>query len=326
MKKIAIMFLFFLLLVGCPKKEVSEEKLYLAKVGAAKITQEDFDKDFDALPPYAQKMFEDAEGRERFLDELIKKELLYQEALKQGYDAKPEFQEKLQEFKKLTLISELFGDEILSKTQVSEEEIKDFYEKNKEDFTPVGQIRAQHILVRTEDEADDVLERLKKGERFEDLAKAVSIDKASAKKGGDLGYFSMGQMVPEFEKAAAELEVGTLSSPVKTPFGYHIIKVLDKKEGASVEFAQVKDMIMQKLSADKQKEVFDTYIAGLKNTYKIEINKEALAGTSEKTEEGRIPEPSLEQPETPKTEEPEPLEKEKTGGSETESGKEEQQK
>ena len=108
----------------------------------------------------------------------------------------------MEEFKKLTLVTELFEKEIMSKAKISDQDLKDYYDKHKEEFTPTIQIKASHILVKTEDEAKKVLARLKKGEKFGDIAKAVSIDTGSAKNGGDLGYFSKGQMVPEFEKAA----------------------------------------------------------------------------------------------------------------------------
>ncbi len=276
MKKALFIFLIIFSMVACTKKGAEQKGPYIAKVGGAVITQADFDREFQTLPEYAQKMFEDEGGKGRFLDEIVKKEILYQEAIKKGIDKGPEFQKKLEDFKKLTLISELFEKEIISKAKVSDQEVKDYYDKHKEDFTTTSQIKASHILVKTEDEAKKILARLGKGEKFENIAKTSSIDKASAKNGGDLGYFSKGQMVPEFESAASSLKSGEISNPVKTPFGYHIIKVTDRKAGPVVDFDRVKDMISQKLSAERQKEVFDKYMGELKNSYKVEINKDAL--------------------------------------------------
>ncbi|MEC4675583.1 MAG: peptidylprolyl isomerase [Nitrospirota bacterium] len=281
MKKTALVFLFILLLPACSGKDKEQNGDFIARVGDVRITQADYDREFRALPAYAQEMFKDAGGRERFLDEIIKKELLYQEAVKKGLDKTPEFKRKIEDYRKISLISDLFEKEVTSKAMVSDQEVRDFYEKNKGEFTTISQIRARHILVKTIDEAEKVLARLKKGEKFEDLAKAVSIDKASAAKGGDLGYFSKGEMVPEFENAAMGLEIGEISRPVKTPFGYHIIKAIDKKAGPAVEFESVKAMIMQKLLGDKQKEIFDKYIAGLKKSYRIEIRNDLPADTPE---------------------------------------------
>ena len=296
MKKIAIGLVLTLALISCSKKGVEEKGPFLAKVGNATITQADYDREFQALPEYAQQLFAGEQGKEKFLGEIINKEMLYQEALKKGLDKTPDFNKKVEEFKKITLVTELFDKDVMAKAKVSDSEVKDYYDKHKEEFAPTTQIKASHILVKTEDEAKKVLERLKKGEKFADIAKAVSIDKGSAINGGDLGYFSKGQMVPEFERAAASLKVGEVSIPVKTQYGYHIIKVTDKKKGAIIEFDKIKDMISQKLSSGKQKEAFDQYIADLKKNYKIEINKEALAKPSAETEKKEVLPGESEQP------------------------------
>ena len=195
----------------------------------------------------------------------------------------------------------------MAKAKVSDQEAKDYYDKNRDDFIVAKEIRASHILVKTEDEAQKVLSRLKKSEKFEAIAKAVSIDTGSAKNGGDLGFFKKGQMVPEFERAAAALKVGEITSaPVKSPFGYHIIKVTDKKTGDPIPFDKVHDLVSQKLSGEKQKTVFDAYLAELKKTYKVEINKEALKATPApaKTDKQEAPVKPEEKKEEPKKDEP----------------------
>ncbi len=282
MKKVLLVvcvFLFFVF-ISCAKQE-EQKGPYLAKVGNVKITKADLERELKNLPEFAQKLFEGKAGKERFLEELIKKELLYQEALKKGLDKDTEFRNKVEDFKKITLIGQLLEKEIEMKSQITDEDIRNYYEKNKEDFSNITQIRASHILVKTEEEAKRILERLKKGEDFAEMAKKYSIDTGSAKNGGDLGYFSPGQMVPEFERAAARLKTGEVSEPVKTQFGYHIIKVTDKKLGKPIEFEKVKNLIYQRLTAEKQKEIFDSYIAQLKNKYKVEINREAVSKLTE---------------------------------------------
>jgi parvulin-like peptidyl-prolyl isomerase len=305
MRKIAIGLVLTAALISCSNQSVEQKKgPFLAKVGNVTITQSDYDKEFQSLPDYARQLFADGEGKEKFLNEIINKEMLYQEALKKNLDKSPEFREKLEEFKKLTLVTELFEKEILTGAKVSDEEAKEYYEKHREEFTPITQIKASHILVKTESEAGKVFDRLKKGEKFGDIAKAVSIDTGSAVNGGDLGYFTQGQMVPEFEQAAAGLDVGEISAPVRTQFGYHIIKVTDKKKGSPIEFEKLGDMIAQRLSAERQKDTFEQYIQKLKNSYKIEINRDALSIPSQEDEKTAIPgtEPEAEMPEknTPK--------------------------
>ncbi|MHB8881976.1 MAG: peptidylprolyl isomerase [Thermodesulfovibrionales bacterium] len=283
MKKMFIVIVILGALVACNKQpggSKEQKGTVLAKVGTAVITDADLERDLKSLPDYAQQIFEDQKGREKFLDELIKKEILYQEALKKGLDKSADFTKKVEEFKKLTLVSELLEKEIMSRSKVSDQEVREYYDKHKEDFATTSQIKASHILVKTEEEAVKIAGRLKKGEKFEDIARKESIDKGSGKNGGDLGYFSKGQMVPEFEKAAATLKKGETSAPVKTNFGYHIIRVTDKKAGPVIEFERIKELISQRLSGEKQKEAFDKYVDELKKTYTVEIKKEALAKTS----------------------------------------------
>jgi parvulin-like peptidyl-prolyl isomerase len=285
MKRVLILAFVFCMVFACAKKE-ENKGAYLAKIGDSVITQADFEREMKGLPEFVQKMFEGASGKESFLNELIKRELLYKEALKKGLDKDPEYVKKLEDFKKITLVGLLLQKEIEGKVKVSDQEVKDYYEKNKGKFAPVTQIRASHILVKTEEEAKQIEEKLKKGEDFAQLAKKYSIDTATAKNGGDLGYFSKGQMVPEFESAAMSLKPGQISEPVKTKFGYHIIKVTDKKMGQTVDFDKVKNLISQNLMAEKQKEVFDSYVEGLKKSFKVEINKEALSKLTPSEQKG----------------------------------------
>jgi peptidyl-prolyl cis-trans isomerase C len=296
MKKIVFMALLTAALFACSQKQMDQKAGQkadvLAKVGGVSITLDDYYNDLQALPDYAKQMFQGEGGREKFLDEVVKKEMLYQQALKEGIDKDPKFSRQVENFKKLTLISDLLQKEIMDKAKVSENDVKEYYDKHKQEFAATSRIRASHILVKTEAEAEKVLARLKKGEKFAAIAKEVSIDKPSAANGGDVGYFSRGDMVPEFERAAAGLKVGETSGPVKTSFGYHIIKVTDKKTGPVIEFDRVKDVIMQRLSAEKQKAVFDSYVTDLKKNYKIEIHKDVLAKLQPEKDKSENPQPS----------------------------------
>jgi len=282
MRKVVVLILIVPLLfafVACAKKE-GEKGVYLAKVGNVKITQADIEREIKNLPDFAQKIFAGIGGKERFLNELVKKELLYQEALKKGLDKNTEYLKKVEDFKKITLIGQLLEKEIESKAKVTDQDVKDYYEKHKEDFAPVSQIRMSLILLKTEEEAKKILERLNKGEDFAKVAKKSSVDLNSAKNGGDLGYLSRGQMTSELEAVAVRLKTGEVSEPIKTQSGYQIIKVTDKKLGKVVEFERVRNFISQQLSAEKQKEVFDSYIESLKKSYKVDVNKEAISKLS----------------------------------------------
>ncbi|MEW6066703.1 MAG: peptidyl-prolyl cis-trans isomerase [Nitrospirota bacterium] len=285
---ILAVFVFFTV-IACAKKEAP----YVAKVGNAKITQATLEQEIKKLPEFAQRIFEGEEGKERFLNELIKKELLYQEALKQGIDKDgdyqrriKEFQERLNEFKKLTLIGLLLEKKIEPKSQITDADVKGYYEKHEEEFAPLNRVRLSHILVKTEDEAKNILERLRKGEDFAKIAKKSSIEPTSAKKGGDTGYLSRDQITPEIRAIAARLKKGEVSEPIKTELGYQIVKVTDKQTGKLMEFEKVKNSIMQRLVEERQKEAFDSYIEQLKKSYKVDINKEALSKLGIEKKEG----------------------------------------
>lgn len=281
MKKIFLILLSLAIVFSCAKKEGAKTTTtYLAKVGNATITEADLERELKSIPPFAQQLFAGKEGKQRFLDELIKKELLYQEALKKGLDKDPDYKSRVEDFKKITLVGKLLEKEIEAKANVTMQDVQNYYDKNKDEFSEVKQVRMSQILVKTDDDAQKVLERLKKGDSFANVAKAISIDTNSAKNGGDLGYMSMQQIAPEIRNSAMRLKVGEVSNPIRTPSGIHIIMITDKKLGKLAEFEKVKNVIFQRLTAQKQKETFDDYIENLKKSYKVEINKEALSKLS----------------------------------------------
>jgi peptidyl-prolyl cis-trans isomerase C len=233
------------------------------------------------VPEWARDRFEGEEGKKQFLEELIKRELIYQDAKKKRLHKDKEFLEKVEEFKKMTLVSLILKKEIEEKTPpLTEAEVREFYDKNPDKFRRGAKVRASHILVNTKEEAKNILARIKKGESFSKLARSLSKDRNSAQKGGDLGFFGRGQMVPEFERAAFNLKVGEVSDPVRTRFGYHIIKVTDKKEGIPVSFEEAKDVIRRQLLMEKRKMLFDSYMEQLEKKSKIIKNEEILSQIS----------------------------------------------
>jgi len=274
MKRTLSLILAVFFVFGCTKKGNSEG-VVVAKVNNAVITTEDFINNFKRLPQWAQERFSSEEGRKQFLEELIKRELLYQEAKRRGLDKEKEFIEKIEEYKRMTLLSTFIKKEIEEKATVSDKEVREYYDNNTEQFR-TDQVKASHILVDTEEEARDILKRIKNGEDFAELAKRFSKDRGSASRGGDLGFFGRGRMIPEFEKVAFNLSKGEVSEPLKTRFGYHIIKVTDKKEGTQLALKDVKDRIREKLLAEKQGNLFESLVNSLMKEGKIERKIEGL--------------------------------------------------
>lgn len=278
------LFLFLMLLAafiisGCEKKTKSEGPV-LAKVGKTEIVKDEFLKEIDRIPDWAKSQFSGKEGKEKFLEELIRRELIYQDAKKKRLDNDPEYVAKMKEFEKMSLVALILKKEVEDKAKVDDAEVKDFYNKNADKFTIGTKVRASHILVETEDQAKKVYERIRKGESLSSLAGTLSKDKGSAAKGGDLGYFGRGQMVPEFEQAALRLKVGEVSEPVKSRFGYHIIQLTDIQKGEAATFEQTQEAIKRQLLAEKQKALVDTYIEGLRKNVEVSKDEKSLEAIS----------------------------------------------
>ena len=202
---------------------------------------------YETLPPQQQTMI---------LDRLIEKELFTELAAKEGIDKKPEFKRNMEKIKNELLVN-MWMKEQMDNVVISDSEAKEFYEKNKDKFIGKATMHARHILVKDEKSAKEIIDTLKplKGEalknKFIELAKTKSTG-PSGPKGGDLGTFTKGQMVPAFSKAAWALNKGEITTkPVKTQFGYHVIYLEDKSDAKPVSYESVKENIIASL---KQKQ------------------------------------------------------------------------
>jgi len=156
----------------------------------------------------------------------------------------------------------------LDKIKVSDKKLKDYYNKNKDEFIEKESVHARHILVKTEDEAKKIVSELKslKADALKDRFIALAKEKStgpSGPNGGDLGYFAQGQMVPEFNDKVFSMKVGTISQPVKTQFGYHVIYLEDKKDKKTRPFAEVKTFIEQRLKMEKFKTIIQAKMKAL---------------------------------------------------------------
>lgn len=297
MKKLCTFILLLLIPVsfGCSQGGAPDKSPVIAKVNKGAVTEADFLREVSRIPEWARSQFETDDGKSKFLDELVKKELIYQHAKKMRLDNNQEYLQKVSEFEKLTLVALSLKKEVDDKVKVSEDEVRAFYDENKDKFTVGTQVKASHILVKTEEEAEKARERIMNGEKFETVAKEVSIDKGSAEKGGDLGFFGRGRMVPEFERAALSLKTGEISAPVKTRFGYHIIKQTDVKMGDPASYEQSKEAIRRELINQKRKKYFEELIDTLKAESEISTDKEVLAGITLPWNKGESPQAKTEQ-------------------------------
>lgn len=267
----AITVLTTVFVCGCGRPK-SETKV-LAQIGDVKITVGDFNERISNLPANYQDIIN--KKRKEFLQELVNDTLLYREAVKKGFDKDKDVIKVVEEARKKILIARLLKDDIDDTIKVSDEEIKEYYETNKSNFTLPEVIRVSQILVPTREDADVVIQDLKKGGSFAEIAKARSIDPTAAN-GGDIGYFIMGQLIPEFENACVGLSVDGIAGPIKTKLGYHVIKLTDRKDPAVKNFDEVKENIKTLLHNKKRRDKFNSLLKDLTKKTKISIDEKVL--------------------------------------------------
>lgn len=255
------------------KPDAQKDVKVLAEVNGKNITSADFAREVKNLPDYLKAMADTPQGRKEMLDTMIIRELILQQATKDGIDKGKEIEDKLQDLKKRLIVESFLKKKVESDAQLSDADLKKFYEQNLDKFKSGDQVKASHILVKAEAEANEILAKIKAGGNFEELAKKHSAD-SSAAKGGDLGWFGKGAMVPPFEKAAMALKEGQVSGVVKSDFGFHIIKLTGKRAAGTRPFEEVKEQIKAALMPSKQQEVFMKLKEELKKNAKINIKED----------------------------------------------------
>ncbi|PHS33784.1 MAG: peptidylprolyl isomerase [Sulfurovum sp.] len=224
----------------------------LVTVNGKNITKQDAEAFVSASSPKAHFSQLDKTQQTMIKDRLIEKVLFTELARKEGIDKKPDFKRNMDKIKEELLVNMWMKNQ-MDNAVVSDSEAKEFYDKNSDKFMQKESVHARHILVKEEKEAKSIIDELKalKGEalktKFIALAKSKSTG-PSGPKGGDLGSFSKGQMVPEFSKAVWALKIGEITvKPVKTQFGYHVIFLEGKAGAKPTVYAQVKDKIIASL-------------------------------------------------------------------------------
>jgi len=196
--------------------------------------------------------------------------------LKQSYGSEEEFNntletygttlEKVREDIAVSLMVEKLLEPEIS---ITEEEIKTYFEEHKEEFATAEKVKASHILIASEEEAKKVKEKLDAGEDFATLAKEYSTDTATSEQGGNLGFFAKGDMVAEFEEVAFSLEAGSISDPVKTEYGYHIIKVVEKQAAQEANYEDSKAEIKELLFQNEIQTNYATWIEKKREEYDV---------------------------------------------------------
>jgi peptidyl-prolyl cis-trans isomerase C len=274
--------LAMVLLAGLPARAAEDANPVLAKVNGAEIRQSDVALAEEELAPSLAQM-DPATKKENILAFLIDMKIVAKAAEAKKIEDRDDFKARLAFTRNRLLMDNLLAVE--GKAATTDEAMKKVYEDASKQITGEQEVHARHILVETEDEAKAVEEELKKGADFAELAKKKSKD-PGASDGGDLGFFTKDQMVPEFSTVAFALEPGKVSDPVKTQFGWHVIKVEEKRNRKAPDFEQVKAQIETYVTRKAQAD----YVAKLRETAKIE-RMDQPAETAAKPEEAK-PDPA----------------------------------
>ena len=244
-----------------------ETNSVLAKIGDVEIRQKDIDYMKKSMDKRLLAQFQGTQGEFYLLQELINQKLMTIDAkssdLLENEDFKFEFESMKDNF-----ISQYVIKRLLNSVEVTDKELKEFYEANQDSFGETDSVSARHILVGDLEKAEKLYNEISSGEDFSKVAKEHSTC-PSSKQGGDLGFFGKGQMVKEFEDMAFSLEIGELSKPVKTQFGYHLIIVDDKRKEEKQNFEDIKNELKETVLAKKQQEAYVNKINELRKKYNV---------------------------------------------------------
>ena len=269
--------------------EDNEEKEIIAKVGDQTITLSDLEQIIGYLSDNRQAMIEqNPQVKESILRQYVQSIVISQQAKKEGFDKKPEVSQKLN-FYSDSLLSNLYLEkQIGDKVTVTEEEIKAYYDEHRNEFTTPEMVKARHILVKVDpsaseeekkqayQKAEDILKQVQDGKDFAELATELSDDSHTQSKGGDLGFFSRGKIVKPFEDVAFAMKPGETSGIVETQFGYHIIRVEDRKEETLHSYDSMKERIQQRLLQQKKSTYVNDFIDKAMQDAKAELYPEKI--------------------------------------------------
>ena len=246
------------------------ENKILAKVGALTVTEKEVDDFLVELGARGQG-YNTPDGRRAILDQIISSKLLLLDARHNLLETEPEFKAELARLRENLLIN-YAGNKVLAAVKVSDEDVKKYYEDNIDRFKQGPTVNADHILVESEEKALEILAKIESGEvSFADAAKEHSTC-PSGQRGGNLGDFGRGQMVPEFDTAVFELEVGEMTkAPVKTQFGYHLIKLNSKSDESVMPYDEIAPQLSEMVLNEKRREAYERKINQLKILYPVEL-------------------------------------------------------
>lgn len=288
MKRISPLIIVITIFLSC--NLLFAEDLVVAKIGQREIKMSDLDRMIGYYDAEKRKILEQQPYRKAIiLKRIVQGIVLSKIARDKGFDKRDEIKEQIELLVNDFIATQYLQKEVIDKIDVSDKDIELYYKSHPEEFKTPEMVRARHILIKVdksasgtekkeaEEKARELLKRIRAGEDFEKIATEFSEDLGSKDKGGDLGFFRRGSMVPQFEDVAFSLNQGEISDIVESPYGFHIIKVEEKRDSSVKPFEEVKDIARKKafelIKKAKVEEFFD-------NTFKeldVHINMELFA-------------------------------------------------
>ncbi|MCX8042098.1 MAG: peptidylprolyl isomerase [Thermodesulfobacteriaceae bacterium] len=297
MKNLKLVIILLVMFVF-PLKIVAEERNLVAEVGGHKLYKEELNLLVEEEPQLKQILKTKPELKNEIYHSLINRwinlTLLYLQAEKEGVSKDSQIQKKLEELKKMYLAEEYLKRKV-EELKIEEEGLKNYYEKNKERYKKAEGVKVRHILIYVPEKADNttfqkaltkanqIYSKILKGASFEEMAKLYSDDTTSKVKGGDLGIIRKGETIPEFEREIFKLKVGEISKPIRSPYGYHIVKIEKKVPAELLSFDKVKNLVEEDYRKEQEKILMEKLLKELYQTYQPKIYLEATKEVSNGT-------------------------------------------
>ena len=240
----------------------------LASVNGKAITEEDVNRFIMAMGRNGQ-AYNNPQGRAAVLEQLIAQRLFLLDAQRNLYEREQAFKDQLAAVKEQLLMEYAIG-KCVDAVRLTEDEVRGYYDAHKEEMTEDETVNASHVLVDSEEKATEILAAINAGEiTFEDAARQHSTC-PSSQQGGNLGDFGRGQMVPEFDTACFEMEEGEVRGPVKTQFGFHLIRLNKKNPAQALSYNDVRAQLFEQLTREKQQAAYQSKINQLKILYPVD--------------------------------------------------------
>jgi peptidyl-prolyl cis-trans isomerase C len=241
----------------------------LAVVNGQPLTEATLLKEAESLPPYVRPMLETAEGRAQFLESIITRDLMMREGLRRGIDRRPEVGDRIAMARKSIVLEALLRDVAEKAPGLSDAALRKIYDANPALHQAGERVKVSHMLFREKARALEILGRAKAGEPFETLMKEVAARNGEV--AADLGEIERGNFVKEFEAAAFATAPGEVAGPVKTTYGYHVIKVYAKSPPGAISFEEMKPVLLSEQREQAQRDAFEGLIADLRKQATVRV-------------------------------------------------------